>query len=279
MSLVSYVDWSFYLVPSAVVLGVNAVFFLWCQSKKDNSHIDAMWGLTFMFPNLALLIKRSLQPQSPDPDTRCVITLALVSLWGIRLCYHIARRHKEEDWRYVDMRKRWMDKGGYTGYLWRAFTFVFMMQGAFSLVVNSAALYVAIYSTGTPLTTLDLVGIAVWTVGFTFECVGDYQLTNHLASAQPGKKKFINSGLWLWTRHPNYFGEAVLWWGIWIIACSVEGGWKTAFAPAFITYLVRYLSGVPLLEKKYKGNPEWEAYCDRVNVFLPWFPRSSKKNI
>ena len=170
------------------------------------------------------------------------------------------------------MREDWTEKGGgYSGYLWRAFVYVFMLQGVFSLICNSAALYVEIYSTS-DLIWLDFVGLAVWIFGFVFEVVGDHQLKVHIADKTPGKKKFINSGLWQYTRHPNYFGEATLWWGIYLIACSVEWGWITVWAPAFITYLVRFLSGVPMLEEKYKGNPEWEAYCAQVNVFVPWFP-------
>ena len=91
--------------------------------------------------------------------------------------------------------------------------------------------------------------------------VGDKQLADHIADKTPGKKKFINKGLWRFTRHPNYFGEAVLWWGIYFLACGVEWGWVTIWAPLFITYLVRFLSGVPMLEEKYKDNPEWQAYC------------------
>ena len=147
-----------------------------------------------------------------------------------------------------------------------------MLQGLFSLICNSAALYVQIYSVEEGLIWLDYVGAAIWLFGFVFEIVGDKQLESHIADKTPGKKKFINKGLWRFTRHPNYFGEAVLWWGVWLIACSVEWGWITVWAPAFITYLVRFLSGVPLLEKKYKGNPEWEAYCSQVNVFFPWCP-------
>ena len=93
----------------------------------------------------------------------------------------------------------------------------------------------------------------------------------HLADKTPGKKKFIMWGLWRYTRHPNYFGEAVLWWGMFIIACSIQWGWVTVFAPLFITYLVRFWSGVPMLEKKYENNPEFQAYCKETNVFCPWF--------
>ena len=150
--------------------------------------------------------------------------------------------------------------GGYYGYLWRAFLYVFMLQGLFSLICNSAALYVLIYSKSDVIWS-DIVGVCIWYFGFMLEIVADCELTNHIADKTPGKKKFINSGLWRYSRHPNYFGEMVLWWGVYLIACSVEWGWVTIFAPLFISVLLRFVSGVPLLEKKYKGNPEWEAYC------------------
>jgi len=265
------VDATDFWLPVVVVILGNALFFFYCQYKKDNSYIDALWGLTFLSPLLSLIIKRYAS-DTPDPDARCWLVAALVGIWGVRLCLHILKRHRGEDFRYKKMREDWTEKGGgYCGYLWRAFVYVFMLQGVFSLICNSAGLYVEIYSTS-DLIWLDFVGLAVWIFGFVFEVIGDYQLKVHIADKTPGKKKFINSGLWQYTRHPNYFGEATLWWGIYLIACSVEWGWITVWAPAFITYLVRFLSGVPMLEEKYKGNPEWEAYCAQVNVFVPWFP-------
>jgi len=132
-----------------------------------------------------------------------------------------------------------------------------MLQAIFSLIVNSAALYIAIYSSTNTLIWTDYVGGAVWLFGFLFEAIGDLQLSMHLANKTPGKKKFIMWGLWRYTRHPNYWGEAVLWWGVWIIACSIQWGWVTVFAPLLITVLVRFVSGVPLLEAKYKNNPEF----------------------
>lgn len=272
------VDASDFWLPIVVVFGGNFLFFFFCQWKKDNSYIDALWGLTFWFPILALILKRYVSDTSQDPDARCWIVATLVGIWGIRLCQHILKRHRAEDFRYVKMRTDWTAAGGHTGYLWRAFIYVFMLQALFSVICNAAALYVIIYSKSSYLIWLDFVGIALWIFGFVFEIVGDMQLASHIADKTPGKKKFINMGLWRFTRHPNYFGEACLWWGIYLIACSVEWGWITIFAPAFITFLVRFLSGVPLLEQKYKGNPEWEAYCDQVNVFFPWIPSKPAKN-
>ena len=152
----------------------------------------------------------------------------------------------------------------------KTFGYIFGMQGLFSIISNGAALYVTIYSAGKDLIWLDYLGVAVWLFGFIFEWVGDQQLKMHLADKTPGKKKFIMWGLWRYTRHPNYFGEAVLWWGVWLIACAVKWGFVTIFAPIFITILVRFVSGVPLLEKKYLSNPEFIAYCEETNVFVPW---------
>ena len=250
----------------------NFFFFLFCQYKKDNSYIDVFWSLTFVWPALALLGLRLFNENDEDPDARCYLTFGLVLIWALRLSIHIGVRHRGEDFRYQDMRKRWNEVGGYWGYLWRAFLYIFMGQGVFSVITNAAALYVYIYSnSGTKLIWSDFVGAAVWLFGLAFEWVGDNQLKNHLADKTPGKKKFIQHGLWRYTRHPNYFGECVLWWGIWLIACSVEWGFFTVFAPLFISLLIRFVSGVPLLEEKYQGRPEWEQYCRETNVFFPWF--------
>ena len=127
-----------------------------------------------MLPNIALIIKRYASTTDVYPDIRSWIILVLVSIWGLRLCIHIAKRHRQEDFRYVEMRQNWTQLGGYNGYLWRAFLYVFMLQALFSLICNSSALYVTIYSKSDYLIWLDFVGIAVWIFGFIFELVGDW---------------------------------------------------------------------------------------------------------
>jgi len=205
-----------------------------------------------------------------------ILNFILISLWGLRLALHIGVRHKQEDFRYQDMRRNWM-KHGIVAYYIIAFLAIFMLQGVFSLVVNAASLFTTIWTDNDTMLWSDWLGLAVWLIGFVIEVVGDMQLRYHLEDKTPGKKKFITWGLWRYTRHPNYFGEALLWWGIWIIACGVPWGWVTVFAPIFITYLVRFLSGVPLLEIKYKGRPDWEEYCQETNVFVPWIVSKAKK--
>jgi steroid 5-alpha reductase family enzyme len=125
------------------------------------------------------------------------------------------------------------------------------------MICNAACLYVVIAGPDDHLNWNDWVGLAVFLFGFIVEVSGDMSLRAHLADRTPGKGKFCKRGLWRYSRHPNYFGEAVLWWGPYIIACSVYYGWTTFFAPATIGLLVRFVSGVPLLENKYLSNPEF----------------------
>ena len=106
-------------------------------------------------------------------------------------------------------------------------------------------------------TVFDIIGAVVWASGFAIEVLSDYQLASHLANPKPGTGKFIKSGLWRYSRHPNYFGEAVMWWGIFLIAVNMEYGWITIYAPCFSTFFLRFVSGVPFPEKKYANNPEW----------------------
>ena len=257
-------------LPVIIVFTGNFLLFFYCHIKKDNSFIDVMWGFSFVTPVIGLFIKKFLS-DGPNPDTRSWIVLVLVAIWASRLSLHIGWRHVKEDFRYAEMRRDWTEKGGYWGYVLRAFFIIFMMQAAFSLVTNSCALYVHIYSNSENLIWLDFVGIAVWLFGFLFEWIGDEQLKRHLADKSPDKPKFIKWGLWRYTRHPNYFGECVLWWGIYFLACSVKFGFATIYAPVFINLLIRFLSGVPMLEEKYLNNPEFKQYMRETNVFFPWF--------
>jgi len=255
-------------LPVVVVLLGNCFAFIFCSVKKDNSWIDVFWGLTFCTPIYALLILYAVT--GVEIFIRPIVVAVLVSIWAYRLAWHIGARHTREDYRYVDMRTRWME-GGVCEFYTKAFVYIFMMQGLLSLVTNSASLFIVIYTINNELDWTLFVGTAIWLFGFIFECVGDAQLKSHIADKTEGKKKFIEWGLWRYTRHPNYFGEAVLWYGIWIIACGIQWGWATIFAPLTINLLVRYISGVPLLEAKYKDRLDWQKYCHETAVFIPWF--------
>jgi steroid 5-alpha reductase family enzyme len=121
------------------------------------------------------------------------------------------------------------------------------------------------------MTPLDLLGSALWTFGFLFEAVGDFQLMRF--KMEPANKgKLLTSGLWKYTRHPNYFGESVLWWGYYLIAFAA-GQWWTIFSPILMTFLLLRVSGVAMLERTMKTKPGYEDYTRRTNAFVPWFPK------
>jgi steroid 5-alpha reductase family enzyme len=211
-------------------------------------------------PLAAVIISRAIRDPALIP-LRVYIVSGLVAIWGIRLAIHIGVRHVGEDYRYADMRKRWTEVGGQCGFTWRSIVWIFLMQGLFALIANSAALFTAIFSAkgDSTLTPFDIAGVIVWIIGFLIEVISDEHLREHLADKSPGKEKFIKKGLWRYSRHPNYFGEALLWWGPYLIACSTLWGWTSVFAPIFIGLLIRFVSGVPLgTEDKYKDNELWK---------------------
>jgi steroid 5-alpha reductase family enzyme len=228
---------------------------------RRNDIVDTMWGLGFVLITITALIAQ--QPISP----RLWLVAALVGLWALRLALHIGFRNrgKTEDFRYAAWRRDW----GKWFYL-RTFFQIFMLQGFLMLVV-AASIVVVGADGGGPLGWLDALGVAVWLLGFVFEAVGDWQLKRHIADPA-NKGVLMTSGLWRYTRHPNYFGEAVQWWGLWVIALAVPLGWVAVISPATITYLLRYVSGVPMLEKKMQKNPAWAEYAQRTSVFVPLPP-------
>lgn len=266
------VGYELFVYPIMTVFITNILLYIYCQTcgKKDNSWIDVMWGMSFIFPNILILILRGYEEIQP----RMILITMLVSIWGLRLSIYIWLRHKSEDYRYKEMRNGWENSGKVFYYL-AAFFFVFIFQGFLSLIVNSSALFVNIYTIDDKLLWTDYLGTLIWIIGFLIEVISDFQLSSHLKNPEVGSGKFLRTGLWRYSRHPNYFGESVLWWGIFIIGCSLEYGWIMIFSCIFITLLIRFVSGVPFPEKKYKENKEWIEYCKETNIFVPWFVKDS----
>ena len=201
---------------------------------------------------------------------------ACLALWAVRLAWHIGKRHTEEDYRYKDIRKS-LSKRGQLAYYIQAYFGIFMLQAVLSLAVNYTVLRVTAMSSvaANPFKWTDFVGLSAFGLGFLCESIGDAQLTKHIANPDPNKGKFCQNGLWRYTRHPNYFGEALLWWGFYFMATSVPDGFKTFFSPLLMTILLRYVSGVPLLEEKARKHPEWASYEAKTPCFIPWFPKAS----
>lgn len=224
--------------------------------------VDVLWGLGFgVIGVTSLMLGRGSGP-------RGMVVTALVLIWGLRLSVHIyhRRRGRPEDHRYVAMKAKWRGHE-----LVNAFVQVFIAQAALALVIMLPVIIVN-STTLTKLNTLDFLGIAVWLVGFGFEAVGDYQLSRFLANSA-NRGKLMSIGLWRYTRHPNYFGEVTLWWGIFLLALSVPYGLLGVIGPLTISYLILKVSGVPLLERASQKRPGWNEYVRRTSKFIPMLPR------
>jgi steroid 5-alpha reductase family enzyme len=240
--------------------------FLLALKLKDNSIVDIAYGLGFV------LVGWSGYLAYGSGHPRQLLLLGLVSLWGLRLAAHIGlrkRTERGEDSRYRQWREDWG-----ADVVWRSFLQIFMVQGAVIYLVALPLLLILARPAGA-LGWLDLFGLLLWLFGFLFEVIGDWQLL-HFKKNPENRGKIIQQGLWRLTRHPNYFGEATLWWGVFLIALGSPLGWLALISPLLIDVLLLKVSGIPLLEAKYRDNPEFVAYRQRTNAFFPWFPKRSE---
>lgn len=252
---------------AAIFVGVYmTLWFVYATIRSRNDVADIAWGIGFV--GIAWVLFREYSVQA-------VLILAFVTLWGFRLAGHIAVRNtaKGEDFRYAEWRRTW----GKIFYV-RSFVQIFMLQGLLMLLISVpviAVLGVGGYSVvpqGIWLVT-TIAGALIWINGFIFEAGGDYQLKKFLANPE-NKGKIMTQGLWKYTRHPNYFGEVSQWWGIYLIALPNPLWWVLLIGPLTISFLILKVSGIPMLEKKYEGNAEFEVYKSKTNAFFPWKPRN-----
>lgn len=251
-----------FVLELAVVIAYMTAWFAVAMGRRRNDVADVAWGLGFV---LAATVALALHGPA---STRSVLVTALVAVWGIRLAIHIHLRNrgKSEDFRY----RQWREEWGKNFFI-RTYLQVFVLQGVLLVLVSAPVIHINSVTNPPPGYT-DALGILVWSVGFFFEAVGDFQLVRFMGNPL-NKGRIMTSGLWRFTRHPNYFGEVALWWGIFLIALSVPGGWRTIIGPATITFLILKVSGIPMLEAKYRGNPQYEAYQRRTSSFFPLPPR------
>jgi steroid 5-alpha reductase family enzyme len=234
------------------------VLFLLAFSIRNNSIIDIFWGPGFLIICLFTLF------QADSFTPKKILVLCLVAIWSVRLSGHIFIRNKGrgEDFRYLNWRQQWKH------FLLRSYFQIFILQGILMLVIASPL--ILINSSGSEhIGVLEILGFILFLSGFLYETIADYQLAKFRTQENAGK--LMTSGLWRFSRHPNYFGEATLWWGIWLMAIPEVNGLFTMLSPLVITFLLRYVSGVPLLEKKYEGRQDWDAYKSAVPTFIPRF--------
>lgn len=227
--------------------------------------VDAGWGAAFVVAAVAVAAT------STPLDARALLLVAMVVLWGVRLSWHLGRRtlmSRHDDPRYEDM------LGGAIGEVpaSRVLIKVFLLQGVIVAVIATPVTYGLSHPARSWWAAA--VGFAIWLIGVAFESIGDAQLEAYRAN--PDRGPVLDTGLWAWTRHPNYFGDACVWWGIWLVGGAASGlipASATIVAPAAMTFFLVAVSGVRLTEQRMSGRPGWAAYAASTSAFFPRPPR------
>ncbi len=250
-----------FIFASLVILAYMSGLFLISVVIKRNDLADLGWGPGF------LVLAIAVAAQTNQPSAKVWLVTGLVLLWALRLAIHIwpRLRRKSEDFRYAEWRRQW----GKLVYV-RSFFQVFILQGVLMLLVGAGIVVNA--HQASDLAWYNWLGVAVWAFGFLFETIGDRQLTQFLGNPA-NKGQIMDRGLWRYTRHPNYFGEVTQWWGILLVVLPSDYWYVAAISPLTITTLILFVSGIPLLEKKFAGKPGWKEYATRTSVFIPLPPR------
>ncbi|WP_027500932.1 DUF1295 domain-containing protein [Rhodococcus sp. UNC363MFTsu5.1] len=228
--------------------------------------VDVSWGLGFV------LVAVAAAAIGGGDVTRRILVALLVAVWGLRLSWHMhtKSRGRGEDPRYEELLAR--SAGSRTAVVVRK---IFLTQGVAQWFVSVPLQLSAVLgaTSGAALAVLGL-GVAVWFVGFAFEAVGDSQLARF--KAEPANRgRIMDVGLWAWTRHPNYFGDACVWWGLWLVTASVWPGPLTIASPLLMTYFLVYATGARLLERSMSRRPGYAEYQERTGFFFPRVPRPS----
>lgn len=238
---------------------------LWLLSVylKNVSIVDIFWGFGFVVVNAFYFINID------APSFRNWFLLCLVSVWGLRLTIYLAIRNigKPEDYRYQQFRKDY----GRKRYWWFSYFQVFLLQGALIMIVSLPIWHIQT-TLNHELNLVDFLAIVIWLIGFSFEAGGDYQLY-HFKKNPKNKGKVLNTGFWKYTRHPNYFGDAAVWWAYGLFSIAAGGYWQVV-GSVIMTLLIIKVSGVAMLERTLKtSKPEYLEYIKKTNSFIPWFPK------
>lgn len=245
-----------YLALALMLWSFMTGAFLFSIVFKRNDVADTAWGSGFILLAWAAFLLAG------RPVHALLVNL-LVTLWGSRLSFHILSRivRGPEDFRYRNWRSEWKRV-----YL-RSYFQVFMLQGTLLFIVALPVMMIN-FAGDRGEEVLTIGGLFIWLTGFLIEAIADLQLSRFKRDPS-NKGKILTTGLWRYSRHPNYFGDAVQWWGIFIICLGYPQGWMTIISPLVMTYLLRFVSGVPMLEERYRDDPAYQAYARRTPVFVP----------
>lgn len=263
------------IYSQALIIIMIMMTTLWIISIiiRNVSIVDLFWGIGFVAVAVLYYLK------SDGFLIRKILVLSLVTIWGLRLSFYLAWRNagKGEDFRYREFRRKY----GANRYWWISFLQTFLFQGILMWLISAPLLGSQYFGAERPPGIIDYAALFFWITGIIFEAGGDFQLAAF--KSQPvNKGKILNTGLWRYTRHPNYFGDTSVWWGFGLFSIAA-GSWLPALGSILMTLLIIKVSGVSLLEKSLKGkNPQYREYIEKTSAFIPWFPRkkiSSKKII
>lgn len=266
MSVIAGFDpfWQSRILSLALLLVVVTGVWLVSLRLEDASLIDLFWGPLFALQGWVHHLGAA------DPGPLSAGTVWIATLWAVRLALHLARRNlgKGEDPRYREMRER-----GGAGWAVRSLVTVFWLQAGLAWGIGWPLAVVA--GAGDVAREWGLAGLVVAAIGFAFEAVADAQLARFKADPE-NRGRVMDRGLWRFSRHPNYFGDALFWWGVWLVAVGA-GAWWSVAAPVAMTLLLLKVSGVPLLESRLEETREgYRDYVRRTPAFVPWFPREER---
>lgn len=255
-----------FLTLAAVGFGgaliVQFFTFIYALVSRRVDSVDVAWGVSF------IIIALSMQFYRPTTSLWVLVVDLLVLVWGLRLSWHIYRRFKhspKQDERYTQLLEQWPKRLRSL----QLFVKIFLLQAILATVISLPVIAVHYYQPS--IGVLAIVGVVVWLVGFTFESVADRQLKDFLET--PGHKDLMTDGVWHYSRHPNYFGEVSMWWGIALIAASTPLWWLGCIGAITITLLICFVSGIPLAEKRSATKNGWQEYKHTTSVLLPWPPK------
>lgn len=245
-----------FLIPVAVFILIYMTFwFIVSIVLKRNDVADFAWGLGFVLSSWFAFIYFG-------PSVKSLLINLIVTIWGLRLSVHIFQRNinKPEDFRYQAWRKTW--KFFYV----RSYFQVFILQGFLMFLILLPLTFINKF--GGNINFITIIGVLLWLIGFYFESTADRELSSFLSKPE-NKGRLMTEGLWKYSRHPNYFGEVTQWWGIFLTAVFVPYGFLSIIGPLTITSMILFVSGVPILEKKYAGRPDFEEYKKHTSIFIP----------
>lgn len=243
------------------VLVVQCIAFIYAVRLRRVDLVDAVWGLSFIATIVAL------QLASPSLNIGVVLVDILIGLWGVRLSWHIYGRFRaspKQDARYSEMLSRWPAKYRTV----QIFVKIFLLQAVLVSIIGLPIVVVHLYQPD--LSPLVTAGLAVWLVGFVCEVIADRQLRVFL---REHRGELMTNGLWRYSRHPNYFGEITMWWGIGLMACATPLWWMGLIGAVVITYLICFVSGIPSAEARGRMKAGWQEYQRKTSVLLPWPPQ------